>query len=46
MIDDKRETKRTVGRPKKLIPPILAPFKEVLKAVATPVEKPGAPPES
>ena len=33
MTADMQETKRTVGRPEKLIPPIRAPFDEVLKAV-------------
>ena len=41
------ETKRSAGRPEKLIPPIRgASFEEMLKAVVTPVEKPDAPPES
>ena len=44
---DNPETKRSVGRPEKLIPPIRgASFEEVMKAVVTPVEKPDAPPES
>ena len=43
---EKQETKRSAGRPEKLIPPIRAPFEEVLKAVVTPVEKPDGPPKS
>ena len=47
MTDENLETKRGAGRPEKLIPPIRgASFEQVLKAVATPVEKPDAPPES
>ena len=43
---DMQETKRTVSRPEKLIPPIPAPFDEVLKSVGRPVEKANAPPKS
>ena len=47
MTDDKLETKRSVGRPEKLVPPIPgASFEEVLKAVVAPVEKPDPPAKS
>ena len=47
MTDDKLVTKRSAGRPEKLIPPIQgASFEQVLKAVVTPVEKPSPPDKS
>ena len=46
LMTDKPDTERSVDRSENLIPPVRAPFEDVLKSVVMPLEKTDAPPKS